>query len=119
MQIPAKDAYVIPTGSDFITCDKQNMQRMIVIILSNEGIIFVNPFALLAKVLEAVPNPTAKIKIKYGSRVFSISSSYLKCITYLLRKPYRLMRPLHPPYHLPNPDHNADDSHLPQPETQT
>ena len=51
MQIPAKDVYVIPTGSDFIACDKQNMQKMIVIILSNEGIIFVNPFAMLVKVL--------------------------------------------------------------------
>ena len=43
--------------------------------LSNEGDTLVNPFALLAKLLEAVPIPTAKINIKEGSRVFSITHS--------------------------------------------
>ena len=64
IQIPAKEAYVTPTGSNFMTCDKQNMHNIMVIMLSNEGNNLVNPFALLAKVLEAVPNPTAKINIK-------------------------------------------------------
>ena len=44
---------------------------IMVIMLSNEGNTLVNPFALL----EAVPNPPAKINIKEGSRVFSIMNS--------------------------------------------
>ena len=93
-----------------MTCDKQKMHRIIVIILSSEGMILVNPFALLAKVLEAVPNPTAKIKIKYGSRVFIISCSYLRGIFHFLIKPRRLIRLLHFVYHLPNWDHNKENN---------
>jgi|TARA_B110000261_G_scaffold148398_1_gene174163 hypothetical protein len=72
-----------------MTCDKQNIQRIIVIIQSSEGTILVNPLALLAKELEAVPRPIAKIKIKYGSRVFIIGGSYLRGILHLLIKPSR------------------------------
>jgi hypothetical protein len=100
-----------------MTCDKQNIQRIIVIIQSSEGTILVNPLALLAKELEAVPRPIAKIKIKYGSRVFIIGCSYLRGIFHLLIKPRRLIRLLHPSYHLPTRDHNTDDTRLPLPET--
>jgi len=95
-----------------MTCDKQNIQRIIVIIQSSEGTILVNPLALLAKELEAVPRPIAKIKIKYGSRVFIIGGSYLRGILHLLIKPSRLINPLHPSYHLLNWDHNTDNTRL-------
>ena len=43
MQRPANDAYVIPIGMVFITFDSLYIQRIIVIALSIEGIIRVNP----------------------------------------------------------------------------
>ena len=50
----------MPTGIDFITCDKQYIHNMIVIILKTEGISFEKPSALFAKELDAVPKITAK-----------------------------------------------------------
>ena len=64
------------------------MQRTIVIIQGNEWTILVNPCAPLANALEAVPNPIAKIKIEYGSRVFTISYSYFTGKSHFLTLPY-------------------------------
>ncbi len=66
MKTPAKVAYVIPTGRYFIAWDNRYMQNIIVIALQIEGHNLVKPLALLANELEAVPNTTANINIKYG-----------------------------------------------------
>tara|TARA_B100001121_G_C18633865_1_gene595689 strand:+ start:967 stop:1278 length:312 start_codon:yes stop_codon:yes gene_type:complete len=60
---PAKDAYVIPTGIDFMTIDKVYMQATIVTPVIILGINIVKPSALLAKLFDAVPRTTANIKI--------------------------------------------------------
>ena len=70
MQKPAKEAYVIPTGIDLITIDKQYIHAMIVTALNVEGIIFVNPLAELAKELDKVPKKTATINVVYGNNNF-------------------------------------------------
>jgi len=70
IHIPAKDAYVIPTGNVFITLDKEYIHIAIVRILNMEGIIFVKPSALFAKVFEAVPNATAANKKIYAKKIF-------------------------------------------------
>ena len=62
MQSPANDAYVILIGIVFITFDRPYMQRIIVIALSIEGIIKVNPSADFAKLFDAVPTTTAKAR---------------------------------------------------------
>ena len=70
IQKPAKEAYVIPTGIDLITIDKQYIHAMIVIALNVEGIIFVNPLAELAKELDKVPKKTATNNAVYGKSNF-------------------------------------------------
>jgi hypothetical protein len=55
----------MPTGNVFITLDKEYMHKTIVIALNIEGVIFVNPSALLANVFDAVPKATAINKKKY------------------------------------------------------
>ena len=59
MHKPANEAYVIPIGMDFITCDKQYMHKIIDNILKREGKSFEKPSAFFAKEFEAVPNITA------------------------------------------------------------
>jgi len=70
IHIPAKDAYVIPTGIVFITLDKEYIHNTIVRILNMEGISFVNPSELFAKVFDAVPNTTAANKKTYANKIF-------------------------------------------------
>jgi hypothetical protein len=53
----------MPTGITFITSDKVNIHKTIVIAVIMLGINTVNPCALLAKPLAAVPKATATIKI--------------------------------------------------------
>ena len=60
---PAKEAYVIPTGIDFITSERVYIQPTIVIAVKILGINKVKPWAPLAKPFEAVPKTTATIKI--------------------------------------------------------
>ena len=55
----------MPTGKNFITCDKQYIHKIIVIILNNEGDNFEKPFVEFAKIFEVVPKITAKNKYKY------------------------------------------------------
>jgi hypothetical protein len=62
MHIPAKVAYVIPADKLFITCDNENIQKIIVMALNDAGNIFENPSELFAKKFEAVPKKTAKNK---------------------------------------------------------
>ena len=50
----------MPTGITFITSDKVNMHKTIVIAVMILGISNVNPCALLAKPFDAVPKITAK-----------------------------------------------------------
>ena len=66
MHSPANDAYVIPTGIDFITSESVYMHPTIVIAVKILGINNVKPCAPLAKLLAAVPNITAIDKIIYA-----------------------------------------------------
>ena len=56
----------MPTGIVFITIDNVNIHPTIVIAVIKLGIKRVNPFALLAKPLAAVPKTTANIRIMYA-----------------------------------------------------
>ena len=60
---PANEAQVIPTGIIFITSDKVNIHKTIVIAVITLGINTVNPCALFAKPFAAVPKATAINKI--------------------------------------------------------
>ena len=66
IQRPAKDAYVIPIGITFITFDSPYIQRIIVIALRREGMNIVKPSADFAKLFDAVPTTTAKVRNKYA-----------------------------------------------------
>jgi hypothetical protein len=63
---PAKEAYVTPTGTVFMTLESAYIHKIIVIELAILGNHCVNPSALFAKLFEAVPKIIAKNKNMYG-----------------------------------------------------
>ena len=76
MHSPAKDAYVIPTGTIFMTIERVYIHPTIVIAVKKLCINNVNPFASFAKLFAAVPKITARIRTMYATILLTIKDYY-------------------------------------------